>query len=386
MPTKKRIKRKSRRSSKSRRSFKSRKFTKFVGGTLIFDDLLKTLNNNLIKQAIQFDKYSIKPNNDFFLSLTESEKKAINYYQEDASLINGFLREGYQILSNFKKKTIINRIGHDDFDSSVKELIYKINLIDEVFTKETCPKTTQHTILYRGTDQLYLAINKGYTSCSKSIETLFDMKFVKGDVDILSNDCCINVLIIDENIPYLDLENNSDTWKYQKEVLLPRGLNIELIEESTIKYKNTDFKVYVTRVMKNNNENVYNTPELPNDDRVEMTKINFIIDEQRREIIKLSKMFIDSEEWSDEKEYIDDLILYIYDLREKGGYTQEEYSKICKNILNKLQISIPAMMKSTFVREECKSNLQAVIDKVEEILSSDEKLITPARFIEVKEC
>jgi len=75
-----------------------------VGGTLIFDDLLKTLNNNLIKQAIQFDKYSIKPNNDFLLSLTESEKKAINYYQEDASLINGFLREGYQFLSKFKKK------------------------------------------------------------------------------------------------------------------------------------------------------------------------------------------------------------------------------------------------------------------------------------------
>jgi hypothetical protein len=182
------------------------------------------------------------------------------------------------------------------------------------------------------------------------------------------------------------LENNSEKWKYQEEVLLPRGLNIEVIEESIINYKDKNFKVYVMRVMINNNETVYNIPELPKDDRVDMTKIKFIINEQRSEIIKLSNMFIDTTEWTDEKEDINDLIEYIYDLEKQGSFTQEDYSKICKKILNMLKISIPAMMESNIVRDECKPNLQPALDKVEEILSTKEQLITPERFIEVKKC
>jgi hypothetical protein len=350
-------------------------------------------SNNLIKESIQFNEYSQTKIISFNSSLNKTELKSINYYQEGSSLINGFLREGYSFLSEFNKKTIINSLVKSNFKSAIKDLIKKINSIDKVFTKTNCPKTTQNTMLYRGTEKFYPGINKGYTSCSKSMEALFDMKFVKGDVGIMSDDCCINILIVDPNIPYLDLENNSDKWKYQQEVLLPRGLNTELIEESTTKYNERVFKVYVMRVMINNNENLHTSnpneyiiPELPKDDSVDITKINFIINEQRTEIIKLLNMFLDTNEWPDEKEDINDLIEYIYDLQKKGIFTKEDYKNICKKILNTLKKLIPAMMTSKIVRDECKQNLQPVLDKVEKILSSDDQLITPGQFIEVDEC
>lgn len=389
MPSNKTLKNKSKLNATSKSKSNQRRTLKSkAGAKSLFDNLSTTLNNDLIKQAIQFNEYNEKINNDFVLSLKPNEKKAINYYQESSSLINGFLRKGYQFLSEFKKKTINKNLGKTNINSSVKELISKINSIDKAFSKTTCPKTTQPTILYRGTDKLYNGINNAYTSCSKSIEALFDMNFVKGDT-ILSDNCCINILIVDPNIRYLDLENNSERWKYQQEVLLPRGLNIEVIEESTINYNDKKIKVYVTRVMINNNENgnIYVLPELPKDDRVDMTKMNFIINEQRFEIVKLSDMFTDTAGWPDEKEDINDLIEYIYDLEQKGTFTQEDYSRICKKILNTLKTAIPGMIgNDTIVRVECKPNLQLVLDKVEELLSTQEQLITPERFIEVKEC
>jgi hypothetical protein len=112
--------------------------------------------------------------------------------------------------------------------------------------------------------------------------------------------------------------------------------------------------------------------------------MKFIIDKQRDEIINLSKMFTSG--WTDEKEDIDDLIEYIYDLEKKGSFTQEQYSNICKKILNTLKTSVPAMMESSIVRDECKPNLQSVLDKVNEFLLDENPLITPDRYIQVKKC
>jgi hypothetical protein len=137
-------------------------------------------------------------------------------------------------------------------------------------------------------------------------------------------------------------------------------------------------------VMLNNDENVYIIPELPKDDRVDMKIMKFIIDKQRDEIINLSKMFTSG--WTDEKEDIDDLIEYIYDLEKRGSFTQEQYSNICMKILNTLRKTIPAMMESAIVREECKPNLQPVLDKVNEFLLDENPLITPDRYIQVKKC
>ena len=380
MPSNKTKKRKS--ELKSRSSSKSRSQSK---PKHLFNKLSKSLNNNLIRESIPFNEYNEKINYKYLLSSSRSQKEAINYYQNNSSLINGFLRKGYQFFSEFKKTTITNSLSKNNYDTAINELINKVNSIDKLFTKKKSPKTTQNTILYRGTDNMYDGINKGYTSCSKSIEAIFEMNFLKGDT-ILSENCCINVLIVDENIPYLDLENNNDRWKYQEEVLLPRGLNSEIIEESIINYNSVDFKVYVIRVMLNNNGNVYNIPQLPKDDTVDIEKINFILNEQQLEILNLFKMFIDTEEWTDEKEDIYDILDYIYELKKKGTFTKEDYSKISKKILNALNSAIPEMIESSIVREECKQYLQPVHDKVKKILSTEEQLITSGRFIEVKDC
>lgn len=380
MPSNKTKKRKS--ELKSRSSSKSRSHSK---PKHLFNKLSKSLNNNLIRESIPFNEYNEKINYKYLLSSSRSQKEAINYYQNNSSLINGFLRKGYQFFSEFKKTTITNSLSKNNYDTAINELINKVNSIDKLFTKKKSPKTTQNTILYRGTDNMYDGINKGYTSCSKSIEAIFEMNFLKGDT-ILSENCCINVLIVDENIPYLDLENNNDRWKYQEEVLLPRGLNSEIIEETIINYNSVDFKVYVIRVMLNNNGNVYNIPQLPKDDTVDIEKINFILNEQQLEILNLFKMFIDTEEWTDEKEDIYDILDYIYELKKKGTFTKEDYSKISKKILTILKTAIPGMMKSEIVRDECKPKLQPVLDRVEELLSTEDQLINPERFIQVKEC
>lgn len=345
--------------------------------------LLRTLSNNLIQNASSYNENQEKLNKDYRVSLTPAQKKAINYYQESSILVNGFLRKGYQIFSEFKKITIINDLKANNYNNAIKELINKIKLLDKAFTKPNCPKTTQPTILYRGTDTLYSGINKGFISCSKTIEAIFDMNFSKGE-KILSDNCCINVLVVDQNIPYLDLENNNNKiWSYQQEVLLPRGLNTVIIKESTFQYNNIDFKVYVMRVMLNNDENVYTIPELPKDDRVDMKIMKFIIDKQRDEIVNLFDMFISNR--TDEKQMINDLIEEIYNMENKDIFTQEQYSDICMKILNTLRKTIPAMMESAIVREECKPNLKPVLDKVN-ILLDKNPLITPDRFIQVNKC
>jgi hypothetical protein len=55
-------------------------------------------------------------------------------------------------------------------------------------------------------------------------------------------------------------------------------------------------------------------------------------------------------------------------------------------VLNMLKNAIPAMIESAIVRDECKVNLKPALDKVEEILNTEEQLITPGSFIQVKEC
>ena len=371
--------------SKTRTTSKRKYILKSAGANDLSITLLKTLTNDLTKNASSYNENLVKIN--YLSKLIKSEKAAVNYYQDNSTLINGFLRKGYSFLSEFNKTTIINDLGKSNFKTAIKELINKINAIDHAFSKTNCPKTTQNTILYRGSNALYAGINKGFISSSKSIEAIFDMNFVKGD-KILSDSCCLNVLVVDKNIPYLDLENNNEKWSYQKEVLLPRGLIVEVVEESTFQYNKTDFKVYVMHVMINNDENVYTLPELPQDDSVDMAKINFIIHNQRMEIVNLSNMFMDTNEWPDEKEDINDLIEYIYDLEKKGIFTEEQYNSICNKILNTLKKSVPEMMKSSLVRDECKPVLQEVLDKVDEMLSTENALITfnKDNYIKVKEC
>jgi hypothetical protein len=308
----------------------------------------------------------------FIKSLSKPENTALQYYQNGSFYINNFLRNGYRSFTGKKQKEIT-------------DILKKIALLDKIFTNANCPKMENKRILYRGTEQLYSGINKGFVSCSKTIDALMEMQFVKGDrILSLMRNCCINILIVDKNIPYLDLENYNERWKYQKEVLLPRGLNTTIIEEDVFTYKNIAFKVYKMNVTMNDAE--YNAPPLPEDDRIKSDKIKFLLKTQRDEIIKLSNMFIEPSDWTDEKEDMQDLLEYMYHWSEKGISTQSEYTEICKKILTTLQSALPKMKESEIVKEKCKKNLDGIIEKVNEIMNTEEKNITPENYIKVEKC
>jgi len=81
-----------------------------------------------------------------------------------------------------------------------------------------------------------------------------------------------------------------------------------------------------------------------------------------------------------------DLLEYMYHWSEKGISTQSEYTEICKKILTTLQSALPKMKESEIVKEKCKKNLDGIIEKVNEIMNTEEKNITPENYVKVEKC
>lgn len=356
------------------------------------------LSNTLLTQATEFKTYDTNKHEQFLLSLSPEQRNSLNSYQKSSIKINGFHRTGYDVLSEMKLN-----ISDDDYDDGndndvkndfmdlVDSFLKEINSIDSVFTKTNCPKTTDKTILFRGTEKYYgeqnkQTIEKSYISTTKSLEALFDMKS-KGD-EVLSKDCCINILVVDPNIPYLDLENNIERWTYQQEVLLPRGLKSQTIGNTTFEHNNSRYNVYLINVTLNKT-NEYELPGIQKYDGANPKNLDFFFNEQTNEIIKLSNMFQEDKDWSDEKEDIDELLQYIYNQSNKGikyVCTKERYKKLCNHILETLKKIIPKMIISMGVKENCKLNLPNTLDSINKILISTKKIITPTKYIEITEC
>jgi hypothetical protein len=343
---------------------------------------MSTRKSKSIKNKTKKSKLGkIRGGNDFLNSLNKKEKNAVTVYQSGSLEINGFLRKGYSYFTAKEQKKI-------------KGVLDTISILDSIFKKDTCPKTSGETILYRGTPAFYQGLNSAYTSCSKSIDALFKMKFEKRDTSILSflsssELCCINVLKVDENIPYLDLEHYSKEWEYQREVLLPRGLiatmEKEEIVEHVINGKFTyKFKTYTMRI------SMPGLPELPVDDRIPSKELKpkneFLLQTQREEIIKIDKMFTEGSDYTDEKEDLSDLLDYLYNWSERGFTTTSQYKEISDKILNTLKKTLPGMIASDIVKEPCKKNIDEILEKVNSILESEEKLLAPTNYIQVKEC
>jgi hypothetical protein len=335
----------------------------------------KTVKNKTKKSKLG----KIRGGNDFLNSLNKKEKNAVTLYQSGSLDINGFLRKGYNYFDLKEQKKI-------------KGVLDNIHTLDSIFNKDACPKTSGETILYRGTPAFYQGLNNAYTSCSKSIDALFKMKFEKRDTSILSflsssELCCINVLKVDENIPYLDLEHYSKEWEYQREVLLPRGLIATMEKEEIVehvingkfKYK---FKTYTMHI------SMPGLPELPVDDRIPDTKSKnkFLLEKQRTEIIKIYNMFAEESDYTDEKDDMSELLEYLYDWSERGMTTTSQYKEISDKILNTLKTVLPDMKTSPIVKESCKKNIDEILEQVNSILESEEKLVTPTNYIQVEKC
>jgi hypothetical protein len=341
---------------------------------------MSTRKSKSIKNKTKKSKLGkIHGGNDFLNLLNKKEKNAVTVYQSGSLEINGFLRKGYNYFDLKEQKKI-------------KGVLDNIHTLDSIFNKDACPKTSGETILYRGTPAFYKGLNSAYTSCSKSIDALFKMKFEKKDTSILSflsssELCCINVLKVDENIPYLDLEHYSKEWEYQREVLLPRGLIATMEKEEMVehvingkfKYK---FKTYTMRI------SMPGLPELPVDDRIPDTKSKnkFLLEKQRTEIIKIYNMFAEGSDYRDEKDDMSELLEYLYNWSERGMTTTSQYKQISDKILNTLKTVLPEMKTSPIVKESCKKNIDEILEQVNSILESEEKLIVPENYIQVKEC
>jgi hypothetical protein len=359
------------------------------------------LSNALLTQASEFKIYDRNKHEQFLLSLSSEQRNSLNSYQNSSIKINSFHRTGYDVLSEIKLNNTDDYYDNeedDDDNNDKKEFIdlvdsflKEINSIDSVFTNTNCPKTTDKTILFRGTEKYYgnqnkKTIEKSYISTSKSLEALFDMK-TRGD-EVLSNDCCINVLVVDPNIPYLDLENNIERWSYQQEVLLPRGLKSKTIGNTTFEHNNSKYNVYLMHITLNK-RNEYKLPDIQKYDGAHPKNLDFFFNEQTNELIKLSNMFQEEQDWSDEKEDIDDLLQYIYDQSNKGikyVCTKERYKKLCNYILETLKKIIPKMMISMSVKDNCKLNLPKTLDSINKILISTKKIITPTKYIKIAQC
>lgn len=198
--------------------------------------------------------------------------ESIDEYQDKSYFINGFLRDNvkfyvenglFYLFNMFKEyvdidtiKWYIIRKTNDKIDKidkinkinktisdylplEIRDKIKKISAMDYLFNHSKCPKFANQTVLYRGTDQIYhyrpTFNDPAFVSTTKTVETLFTVsdKFIDK-----KKKCCIHVFLIDQGVPYIDLEKENSTWSYQKEVLLPRGLVFNKISTGT--YTNDD--------------------------------------------------------------------------------------------------------------------------------------------------
>jgi hypothetical protein len=283
---------------KSKRSRRIRH--KFYGGNL--PDFISKMKPDTLKPETlglfaEVDVLTQEPISRPALLDNDKISKSLNVYQEWSMYINGFLRYGFDYLLEYnldsifnseKLRGLFNPIDEEDEEIAQtedrtleiidelefaqklskkqikyvesglniflkygsKNILKYVYNIDQAFMSEATTVFDKKTILFRGTeDHNYKEsstvpqnITASFTSTSKSLDSV--LEFINKE-----DRCCLNILIVDAGVPYLDMELNQDYWKHQREVLLPRGLNMELIDETEYMFDDSGFyKTYIYHV------------------------------------------------------------------------------------------------------------------------------------------
>ena len=283
---------------KSKRSRRIRH--KFYGGNL--PDFISKMKPDTLKPETlglfaEVDVLTQEPISRPALLDNDKISKSLNVYQEWSMYINGFLRYGFDYLLEYnldsifnseKLRGLFNPIDEEDEEiaqtedrileiidelefenklskKQIKYVEYGLNIflkygsknilkyvhnIDQAFVSDATTVFDKKTILFRGTeDHNYKEsstvpqnITASFTSTSKSLDSV--LEFINKE-----DRCCLNILIVDAGVPYLDMELNQDYWKHQREVLLPRGLKMELIDETEYMFDDSGFyKTYIYHV------------------------------------------------------------------------------------------------------------------------------------------
>lgn len=163
--------------------------------------------------TIIVNNHSIKQEqlHDLNLQFSDEERKYIsNYTFEHSEYINKYLRG------------VLNENDEEKFD--VKKHILEI---DNIFYKYGSI-SSKPIKLYRGTTESTFGLNKTYISTSTSL------KVAKG---FSGETCCVYNFTLSPGIPFLSLEGISYSKGKEFEILLPRGLMINLIKEIQVPIK-----------------------------------------------------------------------------------------------------------------------------------------------------
>ena len=333
--------------------------------------------------------------------------EAIEEYQDFSYKINGFLREN--VIDYYSNKSIseLFRMCGQDIPSSsndkkmqitinkcikqnIDNTMQIINTLDYIFENDACPTFKNKTVLFRGTEYPYekesidktiieknSIINKGFLSTTKTLDNLFSM-YKKGD-KILSknNKCCVNILIVNEGIPYLDLEVDESKWGYQQEILLPRDLELILLGEDKYLFETVEYKVYLYKVqLYNNNDNKYIPSKINlTFDLIELQKMVHLLTVQKESIYDLTnKIKKDNNNpnlttINDKIENIE-LILDTYSLNViKYVCTKQRYIVICNNIIEQLKKMNELVNENDLQTSEYESSYHNIISSIEDSMN-----------------
>jgi hypothetical protein len=183
----------------------------------------------------------------------------INRYRRDYSFVDGTTKPNFSLVNG--------GLRADNITPIIEPIVAGL---DSVFNHPACPRFSKATILFRGgnLDFEYKQVvekgeplQKSFISTTKKINTLFDIipyiVYTPGQ-KLSGMPIVINILIVDADIPYIDLYNEKSRSidQIQDEILLPRGLTFEYIATSTYAYNDTHIhqvlenKVYIFYVHK----------------------------------------------------------------------------------------------------------------------------------------
>ena len=438
-------KRKLKTNKKTKRKGKTRRIRrKMYGGTIPnFTTQLKP-ETQLLLNGVSFlnSEYTRLP-----LVLKNPEILTnVKKYQEKSLYINKFLREGFDYIAldmnindfiddvkiaillipldenddTEEELDAYNQLLTEDFESidtevieTALELVFRnfsaniMNItmnIDRGFIDASSTVLSNRTVLYRGTHTTYPQDNiSSFISTSKTLDSVFAATFINKSGEFLNETtkCCVSMLIVDSGIPYLDMEFIEEHWTHQKEVLLPRGLKMTLIDETYYDYQdqrvhhtiNGLYKVYVYHVTTQDLE-IYRLPEpepryyINQVEFYDYESMNFLF--SKRFVKRLEKIY----SFFSRMGY--DFIENIKDIKYKlSAYStrpfrykcpRTSYIELSKYILEKLRDIINTEIRNNNIKPHCRDRVNGILAMIDSNLSNPDNIeITKDNFM-IKAC
>jgi len=438
-------KRKLKTNKKNKRKIKSRRIRrKMYGGTIPnFTTPLKPETQALLSGV------SFLNSEDTRLPLVLENPEIltnVRKYQEKSLYINKFLREGFDYIAlDMNIKDLIDDVEierllipldendnteeeHEAYDQlftedlsniesidtevieTALELVFHnfsaniMNItmnIDRAFIDANSTVFSNRTVLYRGTDTTYPQDNmSSFISTSKTLDSVFAATFINKSGKFLNNTtkCCVNMLIVESGIPYLDMEFIEEHWTNQKEVLLPRGLKMTLIDETYYDYQDQrvhpinhgPYKVYVYHVTTQDLE-MYHLPEpeprydIRQVEFYDYKSMNFLFSKRFVKILENIYSFFSSMDY----DFIENIKYKISDYSTRAfryKCPRMSYIELSKYILEKLRDIINTEIRNNNIKPHCRDRVNGILAMIDSNLSSPDNIeITKDNFI-IKAC